>query len=160
MTQGEIGAMIGTIQNIEDKLNQAAGVAVAVELRMRLIGELSEPVRSKLQELMRANRIKTNQEYWQCNLKYLEQAIFFVFSNNLNPKDLEVLESFRKLRNKLLHADFVGLMLELKMHPAGREADIREAIMSIDKQGLGDFEAQAKEVVSILDKLILSLAKG
>lgn len=43
MRIGDIGAMISNINNIQVALNSSAGAALMVDLRMRLIGELSNP---------------------------------------------------------------------------------------------------------------------
>ena len=42
MTPGKIGAMLTNLNNIQLKLEAASGAAVAVEIRMRLIGQLCE----------------------------------------------------------------------------------------------------------------------
>jgi hypothetical protein len=58
MTLGEIIAMLSTLKNIQDKLDKAAGAAVAIELRMRLIAQLCEPVRTKIIELVKKGQRK------------------------------------------------------------------------------------------------------
>ena len=85
MTSNEIGPRIGWCRNIQSKLNDAAGIAVGVELRMRLIGELSEEVRGRLNELISKEREKLKSEnkktprhlktsnYWDCQLSSLEK---------------------------------------------------------------------------------------
>lgn len=84
-----------------------------VELRMRLTGELSHPVRQKLIDLVdifKKNNPKKkhiSDNYWNCDLSYLDDAIVEVFKNQLDIIELQKLDGFRKLRNKLLHADFV-----------------------------------------------------
>lgn len=181
MRIGDIGAMISNINNISVALNSAAGAALMVELRMRLIGELSQTVRDKLIDLV-AN-VKNNNpkkknisdNYWNCDLSFLDDAIVEAFKNQLEDVELQRIDGFRKLRNKLLHADFVGLMEELGISPTGRQildpindkrnlltsANIKEAILSVSSsrtRGLQTVERAANEVILILDKLIYSLA--
>ena len=181
MRIGEIGAMISNINNVQVALNSAAGAALMVELRMRLIGELSQPVRDKLLDLVdtfkKSNPKKkhVSDNYWNCDLAYLDDAIVEVFKNQLDNIQLQKLDGFRKLRNKLLHADFVGLMEELGIPPTGRQildpindkrnlltsANIKESVLSVSSsrtRGLQTVEREAKEVTLILDKLIFSLA--
>jgi len=178
MTPGEIGAMLTNLNNIQLKLEAASGAAVAVEMRMRLIGQLSEPVRDKLKELVNvykaSNKLKKtpSNKYWDCELSFLDQAIDEIFHDKLEPGERQKIEDFRPLRNKLLHADFVNLMKRMGIDPTGRQilstagnrnildsADIKEAILSIDRnQGFEKFQTRAKGVSSILEKLIFSLA--
>lgn len=171
ITQEQMLAKVSSLDNIQLKLESAAGKAVAVETRMRLIGQWSELVRNELKELVRKNRLKESSNYWDCRLYLLVQAISNVFCDMLKPEDLQKLEKFRKIRNNLVHAEFPSLMKELGITPTGREIsksgernilnieEVDEAILSIDRNG--GFEKivrQANEVISILARLILSLA--
>jgi hypothetical protein len=71
--------------NIELKLNEIAGPALGMELRMRLIGELNRDVRDRVAELVDKDyrdRKKDNpkarkglSKYWQCDLFFLNKAI-------------------------------------------------------------------------------------
>ena len=157
------------IDNIQLKLNDAAGISVAIELRMRLIGQLSEAVRSKLKELATGNkRSRMSSDYWDCKLFLLDEAILAVFHDTLDDNEREKIKKFRALRNELLHANFVDLMELLAIEPQGREIisanenrnmlhtpDIKEALMSIDRlQGFEIFNRIAHEIVTILDRLI------
>ncbi len=177
MTPGEIGAMLTNLNNIQLKLEAASGAAVAVEMRMRLIGQLCEQVRDKLKELVNtykaSNKPKQppSNKYWDCELSFLDQAIDEIFHDKLEPNERQKIEDFRPLRNKLLHADFVTLMKRMGIDPTGRQilstdgkrnildsADIKEAVLSIDRnQGFEKFQVRAKEVRSILDRLSLAL---
>lgn len=178
MTPGEIGAMLTNLNNIQLKLEAASGGAVAVEMRMRLIGQLCEKVKNKIKEII--NTYKSNNmpkkppsnKYWDCELSFLDRAIEEIFHDKLAPDERQKIEDFRPLRNKLLHADFVTLMKRMDINPTGRQIlsidgkrnildcdDIKEAVLSIDRnQGFEKFQLQAKEVCSILDRLIFSLA--
>lgn len=177
MRAGDIGAMISNINNIQIALSSAAGAALMVELRMRLIGEHSQTVRDKLIDIVAATTKKknTSNNYWNCDLSYLDDAIVEVFKDQLDSVELQKLDGFRKLRNKLLHADFVGLMQELGISPTGRQildpmndkrnlltsANIKESVLSVSSsrtRGLPTVEREAKEVVVILDRLMYSLA--
>ena len=152
------------------KLATAAGEAVDVEIRMRLIGQFSEQVRNKIQELVAKKKRKKSSDYWDCDLFFLEQAIIDVFRDKLESSKINTIEKFRILRNKLLHADFVGLMEELGIEPTSQEIfkhgkrgivmnkDIKEALLSVERnQGFKTFEMLARETSSILDKLLINL---
>lgn len=181
MRIGDICAMISNINNIQVALDTAAGAALMVELRMRLLGEHSQPVRDKLIDLVaviKKNKPKKkhiSDNYWNCDLSLLDDAIVEVFKNQLDNVELLKLDGFRKLRNKLLHADFVGLMEELGIPQTGRQildpmndkrnlltsANIKESVLSVSSprtKGLQTVEREAKEAILILDKLIYSLA--
>ncbi len=100
MTPGEIGAMLTNLNNIQLKLEAASGVAVAVEMRMRLIGQLCEPVRDKLKELVNAykasNKLKKtpSNNYWDCELSFLDQAIDEIFHDKLEPNEQQKIAGF------------------------------------------------------------------
>jgi hypothetical protein len=184
MTFGEINSILSNINNIQCKLDSATGATVAVELRMRLIGELSEQVRKKLKGVVTIEfeeRKKENSQakrksdnYWNCDLSFLDQAIDQVFQDKLEPSERQKIEKFRPLRNKLLHGDFVSLMKLMDIEPTGRQilssignrnildnANIKEALLSIDRnQGLKQVEIHANEVKSILEKLLVILAES
>lgn len=154
------------------KLGEVAGPALAVELRMRLIGQFSEPVRVKLKQIQENKKKEKKyiavKEYLDCNLEYLDDAIIEVFKDKLQPNELVELEQYRPLRNKLLHADFVNLMIRLGIEPSGRQffpktgtrnalepKDIKEAFLSIiSNQGFEKMRSQANGVIVILNKII------
>ena len=79
MTESEITSMIRPFSDIQLKLNEAAGLAVMVEIRMRLIGELSKEVRNALKEVVEKYRQETHKckkspkdyNYWECDLWFL-----------------------------------------------------------------------------------------
>ncbi len=169
MTPGEITTMLNNINSIQLSLDEASGSAVMVETRMRLIGELNQQVRNKIKELVvHSKRKGKSTEYWDCELSYLDDAIDAVFQGQLEPLERNKIQQFRGQRNALLHGNFVDLMELMDMPPTGRHfsnkgrnilenKDIKEAILSISRnQGFQKFLIQAKEVVVILDKLILS----
>jgi hypothetical protein len=162
------------LQNIQLKLERASGLALSTELRMRLIGQLSDPVKNKLKDLYLKNKKEKkpkrspSDQYWDCDLWFLELGIIETFRGKLTDQQIEEIKRFRDLRNKLLHGDFVGLMNELKVTPVGRQIfpktgeknilqpdDIKEAIISIDRTvGLSTFNEKAINVIGILDKII------
>ena len=168
MTSGETGAVLEQLGNIQCKLGNALGSVVAAEMRMRLIGQLSESVRITLKECVKKEQDK---EFWNCKLTCLQKSIESVFNKNLESSEIQKLESFRKLRNKIAHADFVSLMKLLKIEETGREvlpsgkrsdldiSDIKGAIISIDYRGwLENVQTIAEEVIGILNKIIWTLA--
>lgn len=184
MTLYLIEQLLSNIDSHQFRLDPAAGTAVAVELRMRLICELYEPMRDKLKELVtkdHSERTKKNpkakrdyDKYWECKLSYIDQGIDEVFHDKLEPIERQKIENFRPLRNKLLHADFVNLMIEMGIPPTSRlilspdgkrqllkSPEIKESVLSMGRnQGFERFRLQAVEVVSILDKLIRILPKA
>lgn len=175
ISKAEIESLLSYMKNIEVKLQEACGATVAVELRMRLIGQFSQTVRDKIKELIKAWKLKNPQskkkpsdKYWNCDLCFLDQAIVDVFQSSLSPIEYQTLLEFRDLRNSLLHADFVALMTSLKILPTGRQVlsikgdrnilsseDIEEAIKSVDRnQGLATIRNKANEVIVMLDNIL------
>lgn len=175
ISKTEIEILVSCISNIEGQLEQACGAAVAVEMRMRLIGQFSQPIRERIKELIKEWKIKNPQsknkpsdKYWNCDLCFLDQAIVDIFQDSLDPIEFQTLLEFRDLRNKLLHGDFVGLMKALKILPTGRQIlsaegdrnilaseDIAEAIKSVERnQGLSKIRTKANEAITVLDKIL------
>ncbi len=155
------------------KLSTASGAAVSVEVRMRLIGEFSEKVQKKLEELALSRKSKKeltktpNHKYWECNLNLLEEAVLEIFRHHFSSGVVSKIQSFRSMRNSLLHGNFVKLMKFLEIDGTGRQlgadgkrnilhpSEIAEAIKSIDRDGgFEKCETQAKEVATILDDFI------
>ena len=176
MKPGEITSMLNNFGHAQLHLNEAAGYAVMVEVRMRLIGQLCEEVRNALVEVvdkyMQDNpkcKRKPKVNYWECDLQFLDDAIDQVFAEKLTSKKRQQIDEFRGLRNKLLHGDFVNLMVLMGIVPTGRvldpngkrnvleEKDLREAILSIGSernQGFKKIREKAENVISILDELL------
>lgn len=175
ISKAEIEPLLSYMKNIEIKLQEACGLTVAVELRMRLIGQFSQSVRDRVKELIQEwkaknpkSKKKPSDKYWDCDLCFLDQAIADIFQSSISPKECEVLLEFRDLRNSLLHADFIALMTSLKIPPTGRQllspngdrnilssGDIEEAIKSVDRnRGLSTIQQKAREVITILDNLL------
>ena len=129
MTEGNITAMLSSFNDIQLKLNEAAGQAVMVEVRMRLIGQLSKEVRSALKEVVekhrrenpKASKSPRDFNYWECNLCFLDDAIDLVSAGKLTSEECQQVGEFRGLRNELLHGDFIDLMTLLKITPTGSE---------------------------------------
>lgn len=179
MTSSQINPMLANINSTQCKLDTATGAVVAVEVRMRLIGELCEQVQDRFTELVatakknKEVRKDASDKYNHCDLFFLDQAIYEVFHDKLEFDECKKIKEFRPLRNKLLHGDFVRLMILMKIAPTGRQilsiasnrniltnADIREAILSIDRnQGFEHVERLAKEVKTILESLMLGLGE-
>lgn len=160
------------LNNIQLKLDSCAGAAVAIEIRMRLIGEFHDPVKNKLKEIVKKyqkdKKLKDTPpyEYWNCKLCFLDDAIDQIFTDKLTEIESKILNSFRRLRNEFMHANFVKLMRLMGIEATGRQVlanrrntlnqpEIEEAIKSIERnQGFEKFRERANEVICILDKLI------
>lgn len=174
MSQGEKYELVKNLHNIQLKLNEASGLAVGIETRMRLIGELSDPLKAKLKEIYKNNDTKITRKrasspnYWKCELWMLEEAIIEVFKKELEPNEVKDLENFRDLRNSLLHGNLINLLTLMGIPAEGRmidpktrkrniltDVDIKESIICIEnKGGLEKFRPLAFEVMRILEKII------
>jgi hypothetical protein len=179
ISKAEIEPLLSYMNSIDVKLQEASGPTVAVELRMRLIGQFSQSVRDRVKELIKEwktknpkSKRKPPDKYWECDLCFLDKAIADVFQDSISSTECEALLEFRDLRNSLLHADFIALMTSLKIVPTGRQLlsingnrnilppeDIEEAIKSVDRnQGLKRVQQKACEVITILDKLLRTVS--
>lgn len=175
ISQTEVEPLLAYIKNIELKLQEASGLTVAIELRMRLIGQFSQLVQDKVKELVKKwntknPKAKKSDKYWNCDLSFLDQSIIDIFQNVFSPIEHKNFLEFRNLRNSLLHADFVALMTALKISPTGRQIlsannnilsseDIEEAIKSVDRnQGLTMICIRANEIIVILDNILRKIS--
>lgn len=167
-----IHAELSVLNEINLKLSDAAGTTVKAEFYMRLIGQFSLKVRTALIDIISKPppKARKSSNYSNCNLQYLDEAIEQVFQSSLSQEEIEKLSNFRKLRNKLLHADFVGLMNALKIEPTGREikrdgsrnlldeSNFLEAAKSINRNnGLNQVRMAASSVCEILERIIRDL---
>ena len=137
---------------------------------------ISEQVRNKLKErenddAQKGLKRRGSYQYKDCDLVLLDEAIIDVFPNILTAEECEKLKQFRQVRNKLMHADFINLMVLLEIVPVGRQinprsgirnileaGDIKEAVISIDRsQGFAKARMLAEEAISILEKIIRSI---
>lgn len=162
MRTGEINAVLNATENIQLKMDEAGGATLAVELRIRLLAQLSQPIQATL---------KNKNKYWKCDLQYLIEAIISVCKNKLEIGEAEKLNKFLVLRHKLVHGNFVSFTKLQGIEPKGRqiifsstrktllESDIRESICSVDwNHAFSEFRKLASEVKSIVDRLIRCLA--
>lgn len=175
--KSEVEQLIICMKNIEPSVQAASGLAVAVEMRMRLIGQFSDLVRKKLVTLVKHGKVqipkgRKSSSYLKCDLQFLDKALADVFSKELSSSEHADLLEFRDLRNDLLHAKFVDLMKGLDIKPTGREIivpsrdrnilasnDIEEAFKSIEtNQGFQKFCEKAKNVIRILDDILRRVA--
>ncbi len=175
ISKTEIEPLLTYMKNIEVQLQEACGPTVAVEMRMRLIGQFSQSIRDRVKQLVKDWKVKNPQsknkpsnKYWKCDLCFLDQAIVDIFRDRLDPLECRTLLEFRDLRNSLLHADFVALMSALKILPTGRQilsvkgdrniltsANIEEAIKIVERnQGLSKIRNKANETITVLDKIL------
>jgi hypothetical protein len=148
------------LKNIQIQLGEAAGLIVAAEFKMRLIGELSTRVQGELKGKI----------FLDCNLELLEEAIIVVFPDEFDFRELQQFKVFRKIRNKFVHADFVELMEIMGIEPTGREVfrdgkrnilervNLKEVILSIERNNvLSKLRTMVNEVIILLDKIILKI---
>ena len=93
MDPGEIRATLANLNSLQFKLEAAAGAAVTVEMRMRLIGQLCERIRIELKKLVSAHKANKklkkdfSNEYWndlsRYNIPQLSEPIKLLLDNKL-----------------------------------------------------------------------------
>jgi len=171
--------------NAELKLNEAAGPALGVEVRMRLIGEMSKEVRDKVKELVlqdykeykkgNPKAKKESSDFGKCDLFFLNTAICEVFKDQLSALELEELKKSTPYRNKTLHGDFVGLLEKMGMILHGREvlsiagernalksSEIKESLVSIANGSPTFSQAciRLRQITSILNGIISKIEQS
>ena len=168
---GLVMAQLNAIENISITLGEAAGDVVFFEIKMRMIAEQSEPVRIKLNEIVKPRKGQ-KPNYIDCNLVDLVTATISVFGNSalLNENEQKKLEQFRTVRNKIIHGDFVGLARKLNIdlksqdrgQSDGKPLDPKNIIEAIIETGRSNVFTEtrklAKEAQEILKKIIIQTA--
>jgi len=163
MTQDKILAIISNLKNVELKLQEASGYALGIELRIRWLGQLVFE-----QKNVSEDERKLFSKYYECNLNILESEILKKFDNQLTDDEKEKIRKGRILRNKLFHADFVGLLEAMNISPKGRfsnngmrnileKKDMIEAIIAMERNGGFElFREKAIEIINIFEKLLIN----
>ncbi len=161
-----IEGLLCTLNNIQSKIDAAAGAATALELRLRIIAQWEPKVRVALQN-------HTKVRYHQAPLRDLIEAVLEVFQGLLDSAEQDKIRSCRPPRNKAAHGSFAELVIELSGEASGREIDphtfkrkplaeddIIEGAICIERnRGLEDFTQRAKEAVVILERKVLRSLK-
>lgn len=157
-----IDPLISLLNNIQSKIDAAAGSATTLELRLLIIAQLEPKVQEELK--------KWKKPY--C-LNALINSVIEIFKNKLDLSDQVKIKSCHYPRNKITHGNFAELMIELNGEALGREIDpytgkrkplekndIIEGTICIERNhGLEDFSKKAKEAIEILDRKILRSLK-
>lgn len=157
-----VEGLVSTLHDIQLKIDAAAGAATALELRLRIIAQLSDNVRVEL-------RKKTSKPFYKAHLEDIISAVLKVFEDNLDSIEREKITNCRLPRNKTSHASFAGLMISLNGEALGREIDphtlkrkpieedeIIEGAICIGRNGgLEEFSKRAREAIFILEDKIL-----
>ena len=174
---GGVAQAFSNIDNIATQLGECMGPVVLVELQIRFVGEMCDSVQNKLKEIATlewnerrkkdSTAHKKRDDYLECNLEFLIDAICQVFSTELSNDEIKKLEKFRKVRNKLAHADFTGLMKACDVEPATHSAftqhrgKIMESVFNlIRNQELRPAGILAREISPILKRLTLGYAES
>ncbi|MFA6118636.1 MAG: hypothetical protein WCT85_01670 [Parachlamydiales bacterium] len=157
-----IEPLICTLNNIQSKIDTAAGAATALEIRLRIIAQLEPKVQIELKN-------RTKKLYYKADLIHLIDAVIETFQDKLDLNDQAKIKSCRLPRHKTSHGSFAELMIELTGEVLGREIDphtrkrkplekndIIEGAVCIERNhGLEEFSKRAKEAIEILERKIL-----
>ena len=153
---------INALHNLQGKIDEAAGAATALEMRLRIVAELVQEVQDEL-------RKRTKDSYHEAKLYHLIPAILEVFHDYLIDAERQQIESCRPPRNKLTHASFVEFMLAVNGEAPGRiidrrtmkgrplnEGNLLEGSMSLDHSGaLENFTRKARQAIAIVEDKIM-----
>jgi hypothetical protein len=169
LSQGETGALLTHLANNNSDIEKAAGAAMRVEILMRVIAELCEPVKKEIAKNYESNpRQARSPNYWNCTLWSLGEAIAKVFADKISLDDSFEKIKINDLRNKLLHIEWVDLMNKMSIEPVGLQispkkmlepGDIKDMILSMEKNKLlKQFIQRAIKAEEILEKILWFIA--
>lgn len=113
-----IEPLISSLHNIQSKIDNSAGAAAVLELRLRIIAQLESEVQDEL-------ATKTSKSFYEATLNNIIEAVLKVFQNELDSTDQNIIRNCRVPRNKLIHASFVEFMIKINGEALGREIDPR-----------------------------------
>lgn len=149
--------MQSIISNIETKradIREIAGDCVIIELKLKLLAEKNPLFRKEVHKL--AAKKKKWKNYWNCMLEVLCSAIDLTFGDKLTPQQKNVVKLFKSsIRNEMLHANFIEVIVELGLSPDGQQ------VLSDGKRNQlkwpNDSEVAAKE--QILNEAVASFCR-
>lgn len=110
--------IINHIENIRSNIEKGCGALQIIELKLRLLAEDNELYRKELYGLI--SKKKTRNEYWNCDIAPLVQAIESAFGNRLTLDEKNAIKKFNKVRNKMLHGDLVDFFDVLGVSRGGQ----------------------------------------
>ena len=144
------------LNNIMPQLSESTYITLKIEILMRMIAERNPKVREKVKEIAKNQR---NKFYYDCPPSVLLKSLSSVFEDIFNINNIEL---SIKIRNKLFHGDFIGLMNVLGIKPKSRtfinleKGDICESLIAMQRNNV--FKEVNKELlktIEMLEKLFL-----
>lgn len=163
ISTGELGAYFSNLDNVSCSLGEAAEELLKVEILMRMIAEVSEPVREELKknagEKAKAKKGDV-EEIWKDDLNFLNEEINLIKEDEKSfvneGKQKSRLNSFQSLKNKI--KELSKLKEEDKKYYRCNPSLLSEAIISVFENDLTTKEkGKIKYSVKIRGKLFHGL---
>lgn len=152
---------------------EAAGPFLSIELLMRHIAEIHKPMREKVVGLLKTDKSTKNKKYihyWDCDPKYLVDAIIAEFATALSSDIRVQILKYPDIRGKFLHANFIGLMEVMGGEPSSKlqiangkwkelePGEIYESLCSMKRnEAFEKVRRYASDVTQTLHEIIRSL---
>lgn len=171
---GLINAKLSNINNLVLEWGEAAGPFLSIEPLMRYIAEIHKPMRDKVTELLKADRSTKNNKYihyWDCNPKYLVDAIEAEFGADILPQVRTQIIKYPAMRDKFLHGNFTALLEVMGIEPSSRlqvipgkwkrlePGEIYESFLSMKRNEVfKNLRRYSSEIMQALNDIIRGLA--
>lgn len=164
------------IRTLTLEWGEAGGVFLSIEPLMRYLAEIDKGIGDKIQKLIKSDKSFKNKlyvHYWDCDPKYLIEAIEDEFESQLSSTEIEQLKKYPLLRGKFLHGNFIELMEIMDIEPISRKlisvgkwkrlepGQIYESFLSMKKNEVfAKLRRYSLEITQVINNIIIKSETG
>jgi len=115
-----IHTKLDNIRTLTLEWGEAGGLFLSIEPLMRYLAEINKGIADRIDQLITADKFFKNKlyvHYWDCDAKYLIEAIEAEFGPQLSSAEMEQLKKYPPMRGKFLHGNFIELMKVMSIKP-------------------------------------------
>jgi len=166
-----IHSKLHNIKTLTLEWGEAGAVFLAIEPLMRYLAEIDKGIAGRIQKLIKAEKSFKNKlyfHYWDCDPKYLIEAIEEECGSQLSNAEIEQLKKYPLLRGKFLHGNFIELMEIMDIEPTSRQlisvgkcrrlepGQIYESLLSMkNNEVFAKLRKYSAEITQLINDLII-----
>jgi len=166
-----IHTKLHNIRTLTLEWGEAGGLFLSIEPLMRYLAEINKGIADKIEQLIKADKSFKNKlyvHYWDCDPKYLIEAIEAEFGPQLSSAEMEQLKKYPPMRGKFLHGNFIELMEVMGIEPISQQlisvgkwkrlepGQIYESLLSMKKNEVfAKLRRYSIEITQVINDLII-----
>jgi hypothetical protein len=159
------------ITTLASELGEAGGLFLSIEPLMRYLAEINKGIADIIEQLIKADKPFKNKRqlnYWDCDPKYLIEAIVAAPGSQLSSVEIGQLRKYLPMRGKFLHGNFIELMEVMGIEPISRQlisvgkwkklepGQIYESLLSMKKNEVfAKLRLYSTETIWVINDLII-----